>query len=163
MLLSVWERLYHVEQLDRNALSYHGGCTELTKVGMSPPFLHGRDFAFVQLKTRQRPLHVSDRDSTYELLGKNANQQVPPGTLVTGFHISELNSLFQTTREQAWPEQCGGGNYMDVGRGILVDFSLRWDVQPRREVWHELLLALANGSRLSQRRCGNSAAVGIRK
>ena len=90
---------------------------------MSPHFVHGRDFAFVQAKTRQRPFHVSDRDSTYELLGKNENQKVPPSTLDSGFHITELNSLFQSTREQAWPEQCDGGDSMVVGKGILVDFS----------------------------------------
>ena len=50
MWMSVWERLHHVDQLDRNASCYHGGCRELTKVNTSPKFDLGDKFFLSQQK-----------------------------------------------------------------------------------------------------------------
>ena len=78
---------------------------------------------YVPAKKPQRPLHVSARCCTYELTGPNSNEEVEPGKLVSGFHRTTWGSLFRTTREAAWPWQCGGGTYLDVGNGLLADFA----------------------------------------
>ena len=89
----------------------------------SPQFSAGKLFMYVPAKTPRRPFHASHRHCTYELFGRNSNQEVGPGQLVSGFHRTKFDSLFRTTREDAWPDQCGGGTYLDVGNGILADFA----------------------------------------
>ena len=84
---------------------YHGGCRELTKVNTLLSFQSGSLFLYMPAKEQRMPLQSASRHCTYELTGKNSNEQVSPGSLVTGFHRTKLSSLFGTTRLQAWPYQ----------------------------------------------------------
>ena len=123
--MSVEQMLFHAEQLaGREQSFYHGGITELTKVEESPRPENGSLFLCIRTKSRPRPPHESVRHSTYELLGPNSNETVAPGHVISAFHNTKLQSLFEATRMKAWPHQCGGGNYMDIGNGILEDFAL---------------------------------------
>ena len=122
--MSLEQMLLRVCKLDGDKSFYHGGIPALTEVDKYPQCQAGKLFRYIPAKENVVPLHISSRHSTYELLGCSSNKEVGPGHVICGFHKTKLSSLFQATRMEAWPHQCGGGSYLDVGNGILVDFAL---------------------------------------
>ena len=127
--MSLEQMLFRVCKLDGDKSFNHGGIPALTEVDKYPQCQAGKLFRYIPAKENVVPLHISSRHSTYELLGPNSNEQVGAGHVICGFHETKLSSLFQATRMEAWPSQCGGGSYLDVGNGILVDFFMRWHLQ----------------------------------
>ena len=118
------QMLIHAGNLDGGNSFYHGGIKDRTEVETFPHCQKGNLCLWIPAKDNKRPLHISFRHSTYELLGPNSNETVAPGHVISAFHNTKLQSLFEATRMEAWPHQCGGGNYMDIGNGILEDFAL---------------------------------------
>ena len=105
----LWAALAGVSGLDLTKSFHHGGCKELTKADTWPPFVPGSKFLCL-VRENPIPPEAGSRPSGYEMYGKGDNSTITPPSMVSGFHVTKVTSLFHGTIEEAWPWQCDGRN-----------------------------------------------------
>ena len=94
-----WRLLESVPQLDTNGAFLHGGYKDTTQPDTLPSVQPGSEFMCVAANNPTRPVLPSLRHSTYEFQ-RGTNFSTRPGSLVSGFHVTDVKSLFTPQKKR---------------------------------------------------------------